>query len=127
MAAVGIVKGLKLLVGRNEGIDQVHGILEVDIVISRAMNQQEVALQLIYMGDGRVVIVTSRIQLGRLQVALGVDRIIIPPGSHWRHRDGSFKHIISDHQGKRGHVAPVGPTPNSYSPWSFPTFVLAVL
>jgi len=113
MVAVGVVKGFKLLVCRDECVDQVHGILEVDIVISRAMNQQEVALQLIYMGDGRVVIVTSRIQLGRLQIALGVDRIVVPPGSHWGYRDGSFKHLVANHQGKGGHVAPIRPAPNS--------------
>ena len=52
MVAVGIVKGFKLLVSRDECVDEIHRILEVDIVISRAMNQQEVALQLVDMGDG---------------------------------------------------------------------------
>ena len=64
MVAVGVVKGFKLLVSRDKCIDQVYGILEVDIVISRAMNQQEVSFQLVHMGDGRVVIVACRIQLG---------------------------------------------------------------
>jgi len=66
MVAVGIVEGFKLLVGRNEGIDEVYCILEVDVVISSAMDQQEIAFQLVDMGDGGVVIVASWIQLGRL-------------------------------------------------------------
>ena len=54
MVAVGVVKGFKLLVSRDESIYQVHRILEVDIVISRPMNQQEIALQFVDMGDGTV-------------------------------------------------------------------------
>jgi len=99
MVAVGVVKGFKLLVSCDECIDQVHGILEVDIVISRPMNQQEIALQLIYMGDGTIVIVACRIQLGSLQVALCIDGIVVPPSCDRGHCNGSFKHIISDHQG----------------------------
>ena len=43
MVAVGVVKGFKLLVRSNEGVDQVYRILEVDIVISRTVNQQKVS------------------------------------------------------------------------------------
>jgi len=66
MIPVGVVEGFKLLVRSNEGIDEVHCILEMDIVISSSMDQQEVAFQLVDMGDGGVVIVASWIQLGRL-------------------------------------------------------------
>ena len=115
MVPVGVVEGFKLLIGRNEGIDEVHCILEVDVVISSAMDQQEISFQLVDMRDGRVVIVACWIQLGRLQVALGVDRIIVPPGGHRGYCDGRLKDVVADHQGKRGHVAPVGPAPNSNS------------
>ena len=97
MVPVGVVKGFKLLVGRDEGIDEVHCILEVDVVISSSMDQQEIAFQLVDMRDWAIVIVASRIQLGRLQVALGVNGIVIPPGGHRGNCDGSFKHIISNH------------------------------
>jgi len=57
MIPVGVVEGFKLLVGCNEGIDEIYCILEVDIVIPSAMDQQEISFQLVDMRDGRVVIV----------------------------------------------------------------------
>ena len=115
MVPVGVVEGFKLLVGRNERIDEVHSILEVDVVITGSMDQQEIAFQLVDMRDGRVVIVASWIQLGRLQVPLGVNGIVVPPGRHRGYCDRSLKDVVADHQGKGRHVSPVGPAPNSNS------------
>jgi hypothetical protein len=94
MVAIGIVHRLKLLVGLDERIDKIDCILKMDIVVARAMHQEQVPFQLVDMGDGAVIVVTSGVDLGSLQVALGVDRIEIPASRHRRHGDGGFEDIF---------------------------------
>src|SRR5690606_22171889 len=90
---VWIEEGVKLLVCCDQGIDQVHGVLEVNIVIARPMDEQEVAPELVYMRNRTVVIVSCGIELRGLQVALGVDRVIVSPSRHRSYRDRCLKNV----------------------------------
>ena len=63
MVAVGISKKVKVLALGHQCVDHLHRILEMDIVVGRTVDQQELAFELFCMVDGAVVVVTVGILL----------------------------------------------------------------
>src|SRR5690606_7542844 len=112
VVSVGVVEALELLVRGDKGIHQIYGILVMDIIVPRAMDQEKIALQLIHMGDRAVVVITHCVKLWSLQVPFSINGIIISPSRYRCHGNGGFKDIISHHQRKGRHVSAVGPTPD---------------
>lgn len=91
MVSIGIIKGLKLFVRSDQGIDQIYGVLKVYIIISRPVNQQVISFELVDMGNRTIVVISGSIELGSLQITLGINRVVIPPGRHRSYCNGGLK------------------------------------
>ena len=58
MVLIGIELHLKLFIGLYQCLCKIHGVLEMDIIITPTMYQQELSLQSIGKVDGRIVIIS---------------------------------------------------------------------
>src|SRR5579859_1206580 len=101
------------LSGLHESLHKVHGVLHVNVVIIRAMNQEQFRLQLIRGFKRRCVFVACGILFGRSHVTLGVNTVVEFPIGHRPSRRATLKNIGRMRQRIQSHIAAVRPAPNA--------------
>ena len=110
MRFVGIDHQSKLLAGVDQSIRHLDRILEMHIVITSAMDEQERSMQTAGGGDDGVVIGLAMF-FGQPHIALSVGRIIISPIRYWRDCYAGFEAIGMSESVKR-HRSTVRPSPD---------------
>lgn len=116
MVLVRVTLGTEEDIGLLERPGQHHGLLVVDVVVSGAMDEQEVLVLevLRQLRDVRALVGLQVVLGGRqAHVALGVHRVVIYPGGDGRDGDAAAEDVLGvPRDGRRGHVAAVGPAPD---------------
>src|ERR1700677_4746347 len=106
---------IKLQIIRQVGIDQLlnelNGVLDVYVVISRALDQQQASLKISGCVVHRIITVDVRVHPRQTQVSLGIDRIVILPIRHRGDRHAGTKTVA---MGER--VQGEAPTPTPAPP-----------
>ena len=100
---------LKLLIGLLKGGGHIEGVLEMHVVVARAVNKQVVALQTVCKIERRVVVVTVGVVLRTLQETLGVNVVIVAPRGDGCHGDGALEDIVALQDAERRQVAAKAP------------------
>ena len=113
MVAVGVDLHVELLAGLYEGLAILGGVAQVDVVVGRAVDEQEVARELRCAADG-VVGIALAVFLRRAHVALGVDGVVVAPVGRGCHgHSGAEDGLPGAHRHERVEAAKA-PTPNAY-------------
>ena len=95
-----------------KAIHHLHGVLEVHVVVTGAMDFEQIAFQIgreIHRGAPGVGI---RIVFGQAHIALGVNRVVQAPIRNRGNRDPGLEHIGVGH-GIEGEVAAIAPSPKA--------------
>ena len=99
---------VEILSGLEQGIDELHHMGGMDVVIDRSVLDQELSLQVLDIVERVGFLVALGIVLGKSHVPLGIDGVIVPPvdAGGPGHRNVEFIRRLQ--QGHDGHVAAVG-------------------
>ena len=106
---VGVDAELELFASGFEGSDHVGSILEMDVVVAGAVDEEVFAFEEVGEVEGRVVVVAAGVVLRTLEEALGVDIIVVAPGDDGSDSDGGFEDIVALEDGEGGQVAAKAP------------------
>ena len=94
MVAVGVYCHLELLVRLCECVGVAYHVAQVYVVIGCAVDEQQVAAQLVHVNDSRAGIVTLLVLLWSAHVTLGVDGVIETPVCRRCHCNTSLEHCL---------------------------------
>ena len=76
MVIVRVELHLKLLVGPHEGIDILHRLLHMHVIVCRTMDDEHITRQVLGTIDQRCLVVASVIYLRPTHVTLGVRTVV---------------------------------------------------
>ena len=91
-------------------LDELDGVLQMHIVVARAMYQQQPPVQLVRIRHHGEVAVLVGILRRLTHVALGVGRVVVPPIGHRRHSNPCLEAVRVGHRIEREGAAPT-PSP----------------
>ena len=108
VVAVGVGELAEVLVGLNECLGILRRIAEVDVVVRKAVDEKQLAAELVGTADGTDVVARS-VLVRCPHKALGVDAVVVAPagGSGYGNacsKDGTS--LAHAHQGVEASVAP---------------------
>jgi hypothetical protein len=114
-----IIVGVNHHVERALGIDKrsnhPHGILHVNIIVSRTVDQQQLTTQQPGVVNRRIIVVSCRVVSRKTIVNLGVDRVVETPICDRRNRNRNRKNIGSMKNGIKRNKPAETPTVNTDS------------
>ena len=120
---VGIDAELKLFACVLESRDHIDCILEMDVVVTSAVDEQIIALKQIGEVEGGVVVVAAGVVLRALEESLGVDVVVVTPRDDGCDGDGRFEHVVTFEDGECGQIATKAPAKDSDSGFVNPLFL----
>ena len=111
VVAVGIDELHEGLVGLYEGLGELGGVAEVDVVVGRAMADEEVTVELRSTGDG-VAVVARGVLLRGAHETLSIDAVVVAIAGDGRHGDTGGEDATALGHGHQGHETAIRPAPD---------------
>src|SRR6185312_12880832 len=84
---------IKLLTGGNQGVDHLHCILHVHVIIAGSVHFQKMSVKLRGKIDRRALFVRSFILREQTFVTLSIDGIVVMPVSYRRYSEPGLKAV----------------------------------
>lgn len=90
---IGVNHHIVLLACTVQGAAHLHSVLEVHVIVGRAVDDQQTSVvrQAVGEVDGRVIIIARGILLRETVVYLRIDRIVVTPRGYGSNRDSHLK------------------------------------
>src|SRR5581483_4033175 len=111
--AVGLARinhKIELLASIDQRVHELHRVLEVNVIVSSTVRQQQAPVELLSKVNRRTCPISLRILLWQAHIAFGVNGIVIQPVGDRRNRNAGFE-SVGVSQGVRSHEAAVAPSP----------------
>ena len=99
--------------GRVQSLHQLHGVLEVDVVVGGAVDQQVLALEVLGVGRRGVEIVTVGVLLRGAHEPFGVDVVVVAPVGDGCDGDGHLEGTVATEHRQRREVTAEAPAPDA--------------